>query len=89
MIDKINNNRISDILKEAFPKQTAPVASDANNQADASLQISYSSLIEEAKQTQSQETTTVEQARKLIASGQLDTPENIRAAAEAITKLGI
>ena len=89
MIDKINNNRISDILKEAFPKQTAPVAGDTNNQADASLQISYDSLIEEAKQSQPTEADAVELARKLIASGQLDTPENIRAAAEAITKLGI
>ena len=35
------------------------------------------------------EADTVEQARKLIASGQLDTLENIRKAAEAITKLGI
>jgi len=89
MLDKINNNRISDALKEAFPKQTAPVKGDTDKQADASLQISYSSLIEEAKQSQQQETITVEQARKLIESGQLDTPENIRAAAEAITKLGI
>ena len=87
MIDKINNNRISDILKEAFPKQTAPVTGDTNNQADASLQVSYNSLIEKAKQTQ--EVTSVEQARKLIDSGQLGTPENIRAAAEAIAKLGI
>ena len=86
MIDKINNNRISNILQEAFPKQTAPAAGDAN-QVDASLQVSYDSLIEQAKQTQ--EVTSVEQARKLIASGQLDTPENIRAAAEAITILGI
>jgi len=89
MIDKINNNRISDILKETFPKQTAPVTGDTNNQADASLQISYGSLIEEAKQSQPTEADTVEQARKLIASGQLDTLENIRKAAEAITKLGI
>jgi hypothetical protein len=76
-------------LQEAFPKQTAPVADDTNDQADASLQISYSSLIEQAKQSQQQEAITVEQAQKLIASGQLDTPENIRAAAEAIAKLGI
>jgi hypothetical protein len=88
MLDKINNNRISDILKEAFPKQAAPVTVDTNDQADASLQISYGSLIDEAKQSQQQEIITVEQARKLIASGELDTPENIRAAAEAITKLG-
>jgi hypothetical protein len=89
MLDKINNNRISDILKEAFPKQAAPVTSDTDNQADASLQVSYGSLIEEAKQPQPTEADAVEQAQKLIASGQLDTPENIRAAAEAIAKLGI
>jgi hypothetical protein len=89
MLDKINNNRISDILKEAFPKQAAPVTGDANDQADASLQVSYDSLIEQAKQPQPPEADAVEQARKLIASGQLDTPENIRSAAEAITKLGI
>lgn len=89
MINKVNNNQISDILKESFPKQTAPAVGDANNLADASLQISYDSLIEEAKQLQHQETTTVEQAQKLIASGQLDTAENIRQAAEAIAEFGI
>ena len=89
MIDKINNNQISDILKESFPQQTAPSTGDADNQADASLQVTYGDLIEEAKQSQQQDADAVDQARKLISSGQLDTPENIRAAAEAIVKFGI
>ena len=89
MINKINNNQIPDILKDAFPKQTAPSTGGTANQADASLQVSYESLIEKAKESQQQEVITVDQARKLIASGQLDTPENIRSAAEAIAKLGI
>jgi hypothetical protein len=56
---------------------------------DASLQVTYDSLIEKAKEMPRQEADAVERARRLLLSGQLESPENIRAAAENIAKFGI
>ncbi len=87
MIEKIDNNKITDITKEAS-KQPQPAASD-NLQQDASLQITYQSIIQQPQELANQDFNAVEEARRLISSGQLDTPENIRAAAKAIIKFGI
>ena len=46
MIDKINNNQVSDILRDASARQTNCSRSSAENKADASLQVSYESLVE-------------------------------------------
>ena len=48
-----------------------------------------SDTIEQAQQIPSEDTGAVQQARELLSSGQLDSPENIRAAAEAIVKSGV
>ena len=89
MIEKIDNNQVPDILKESFAKQPDPSKLPANNEVDASLQVSYDSLIEKAKQIPSEDTNAVQLARELLLSGQLESPENIRAAAENIIKFGI
>lgn len=89
MIEKIKNNQAQDILKEASLKQSEPSKGSASNQADASLQVSHDSLIEQAKQIPTEDAGVVQQARQLLLSGQLDTPENIKVAAEAIVKFGI
>ncbi|GAH66029.1 unnamed protein product, partial [marine sediment metagenome] len=60
-----------------------------NNGVDASLQVNYASLIEKAKQTSQTDSKTVQLAQELLLSGQLESPENIRAAAEDIVKFGI
>jgi hypothetical protein len=88
MIEKIDNNKVSDVLKD-ISKQSGPSAPKADNQPDASLQITHQAIIEQAGQVPSQDVNAVEEARKLILSGQLDTPENIRAAAQNIAKFGV
>jgi arginine utilization protein RocB len=89
MIDKINNNQISNILKDSSSKQSNVSNAEANSQADASLQVSYGSLVEKAKQIPSEDVDAVERARQMLLSGELDSPENIRKAAENIAKFGI
>lgn len=89
MIEKIENNQVPDILKELSSKPSESSKGSANNLTDASLQISNSSLIEQAKQVPTEDANVVQQARQLLLSGKLDTPENIRAAAEAIVKFGV
>jgi len=89
MIEKIENNQVPNILKESSAMQSGPSNTPAKTGLDASLQVSYDSLIEQAKKIPSEDTNVVQQARELLLSGQIDNPENIRAAAEAIVKLGI
>ena len=89
MIEKINNSQVPDILKESFSKQPEPSKGSADNQADASLYIGNESLIEKAMQIPPEDADAVQRARQLLLSGQLENPENIRAAAENILKFGI
>ena len=89
MIEEINNNQVSDILKESSAMQPNPSNTPANNQVDASLQISYDSLIEQAAQISPEDVSVVQRAHQLLSSGQLESPENIRAAAETIVTFGI
>jgi len=65
------------------------VQNGSDNTEDASLQISFEGLIEQAKQAPDQDDSAVARAKAMIASGQLDTPENIGKAAQNMLKLGI
>jgi len=89
MIEKIENNQVSNILKESSAMQSGPSDTPAETGLDASLQVNYNSLIEQAKKNPSEDTNVVQRARELLLSGQLETPKNIRAAAKAIVKFGV
>lgn len=89
MIEKIDNNQISDILNESSPKKPTPPKASTDTEADASLQVNYDSLIEKAKEIPQEDTTAVQQAQQLLMSDQLESPENIREAAENIIEFGI
>jgi len=89
MIENINNKQVSDILKESSFKRPDSANSPTDKQLDALLEVQYASLIEQATQSPTENPSAVERARQLLLSGQLDSPENIRAAAEAILKFGI
>ena len=89
MIEKIDNNQISEILKESSPKQSDPAKTLTDNEIDASLQINYDSLIEKAMETTSDDANVVQNAQKLLSTGQLESPENIQQAAENIINFGI
>lgn len=89
MIEKINNNQMSDILKDSSVKQPEQSDGSVQDGADASLQVSYDSLIEQAQQLPQDDASVVQQAQELISSGQLESPEAIQAAAESIIKFGV
>jgi hypothetical protein len=89
MIDKININQIPDFRESSSAKQAGQAKPQPNEQADASLQIEYASLIEKAVKTPRDDDSAVEKARELLLSGRLDSPENIRQAAENIIKFGV
>lgn len=89
MIEKIDANQIPDILKKSPSKQPDSAKTPPNNGVDASLQVNYASLIEKANQTSQTDSEAVQRAQELLLSGQLESPENTRAAAEDIITFGI
>ncbi|MBA7695909.1 hypothetical protein ES703_104550 [subsurface metagenome] len=89
MIEKIDANQIADILGKSSSKQPDSAKTPTNDGVDASLQVNYASLIEKAKQTSQTDPKAVQLAEELLLSGQLESPENTRAAAEDIITFGI
>ena len=89
MIDKINTNPIQDILGKSSSKQPDSAKALGNNGADVSIQVDYASLVNKAIQAQQADAEAVRRAQKLLKSGQLESLENIREAAENIFGFGI
>ncbi len=89
MIDKVSNNQIPEIYKDTASRQTPCTRTSGNNHADASLQVSYEALLEQAKEQSVNDANVVERARHMLMSGELDNPENIRKAAENLLKFGV
>ncbi len=89
MIGKIQTNQISELLEELSSKQLNPGGNAQNSDADVSVQVNYASLIDQAMQVPQEDDDVVAAAKELLLSGQLESPENIRAAAENIIDFGI
>jgi hypothetical protein len=88
MIEKINNNQFQQFLKPVQPDAQNKIQNDITSES-ASSSVSCDKLIIQAQQMDTEDTQAVQNARKLLLSGQLDTPENIKKAAENILKFGI
>jgi len=89
MIDKINTNQIREMLEKSaalLPDASTP---RVDTQIDASLQTDFGSLIEDAVKSPQTDEQAVQNARELLASGQLETPENFIDAAMRIIDFGI
>ncbi len=89
MINRIDANQIRETLEKSAAQLPGANAARPNNDADASLQTDFASLIEDAVQPTQTDEQAVMRAKELLASGQLDTPENITAAARDIIEVGI
>ena len=89
MINNIDAHSPQDMLaKPVNKKNRAGEATDVPS-PDASIRVEYGNLIGDALQLGQEDEHAVERARELIASGQLDTPENIRNAATNMLQLGV
>jgi len=89
MIEKIDTSQIRELLEKSSSRQPNSAGELPNNGADVSLHLNYASLIDKATQTYQMDTKAVQRAQELLLSGQLENPENIRAAAESILGFGI
>jgi hypothetical protein len=89
MIENISTNQASPILGNIPLQSVDPAKSRPANNLDATLQISYADLVEKAEQSPAADTERVQEARELLLSGELTSPENIRSAAQSILDFGI
>ena len=86
MIDKINN---SPLFETENSNQAKARKCMSENDTDATFRTDYDLLISRVIENSENETKRVEQARKLLVSGQLDSIENIYKAAVNIAKFGV
>lgn len=88
MINKIDNNQplIEPGPASGQPNPPRPLPKTGD---DVSVQVDYASLIEQALQTPQDEALRIQQARDLLLSGELESPQRIREAAENILKFGV
>jgi len=86
---KIDTNQIQNLLEQSSLSQPRSAKAPPSNDTDASLQVDFATFIDRANQTPQQNTEAVRQAQQLLLAGRLDSPQNIRKAAENIAKFGI
>jgi hypothetical protein len=89
MINKIDAHQIQDVLARPASQQSNSAKALADSGVDISLQINYASLVDKAMLTQRTDAEVVRHASELLRSGLLESPENVRAAAENIVKFGV
>ena len=88
MIDKLVTNQ--PMIESSVPSgQSKPPKAIPNNDADVSVQVNYAALIDEAVQEPKDDVQRIERARELLRSGQLESPESVREAAENIATYGV
>jgi len=88
MIDNVTNN-----VGQAVGKTSLPHPDPANmrppSDSDATIQVQFADILNQAQQAEEADSETVQKARELLLSGRLTSPENVRAAAESILEFGI
>jgi len=89
MIENINTNQPQNLLENSSSSQPGSAGAAQNNQPDVSLKVEYASLIDKAAQIQQTDTNALQQAKELLASGRLESPQNFQEAAENIIKFDI
>ncbi len=87
MIDKIENQPPIEINPAAGQgNQPRPLPKSGD---DVSIQVDFAGLIEKAMQPPDDEAQRVAEARQLLLSGELESPQSIRETAEAIVNRGV
>lgn len=89
MIEKLDINKIPAFLENSSSRQPNSTAAFQVGDADVSVQVDYARFIDMAIKTPQPDTLTVQQAKELLLSGQLESSENIKQAARNIVTYGI
>ena len=89
MIEKVNTNQIQSFLEKSTSRLPNNAASLTDNNAAVTVQVDFASFIDSAMKIPQTDSQIIEQAKELLLSGRLESPENIKKAAENIITLGI
>ncbi|MBN2132435.1 MAG: hypothetical protein JW741_23235 [Sedimentisphaerales bacterium] len=89
MIDNISANPTGHLVGQTPLSQGDPANTRAQNDPDVALQVDFAGLIDKAKQIPQDDAAAVTEARKLLLSGELTDPSNVRSAAMNILKYGV
>jgi hypothetical protein len=89
MIENINANQIGQTLGKTPLPHPDPLNVRPANDSDATIQVHFADILTRARQAGEADANAVEEARKLLLSGRLTSPENIRSAATNIITSGI
>ena len=88
MIEKVDTHQ-PPIDSGASFRQPSSAGVLGDKDADVSVQVNYASFIDMALQRPQTDTQLVQRARELLLSGQLESEENTREAAENVIESGI
>ncbi len=88
MIDNVTN-RVGQALSNTALPHSDPASTRPASGSDATIQVEFADILNRARQTEEADSDAVQKARELLLSGQLTSPDNIRAAAESILNTGI
>ena len=89
MIQKIDAHTIQEILAKPAQRNDQEADPGSSQEVDATLQIQYAPLVAEAMKASDSDLEAVQRAKELLATGQLDTVENIRQAAQELADYGV
>ncbi len=89
MIEKIDTSQFQGFVEKSSSRQPNSAAGLGDNNADVSVQVNYASFIDKAIKFQQIDTQTVQRARELLLSGELENPKNILQTAENIITFGV
>jgi hypothetical protein len=88
-VDNIHIDRVGQTLGKTPSLYPDPANMHPPSVSDAAVQIDFADILNQARQTDETNVDAVQKARGLLMTGQLTSPENIRAAAESIITSGI
>jgi hypothetical protein len=89
MINNIQNNQVTGAMGSGALPHAEAVNKRLTEQSDATAQVNFADLINQAMQATPADADAVQKARELLQSGRLTSLENIRSAAESIITFGI
>jgi hypothetical protein len=89
MIEKVDTNQINNFLEKSSSRQPNNAVALPGNDPAVSIQVDYASFIDSALKIPQEDYLIVERAKELLLSDRLDSPDNVKTAAENMITLGI
>ena len=89
MIDNVHISQVGQPLSKTPLPYPDPANIRAADDSDATVQVSFTEILNQARQAEDANAEAVQKARELLLSGALTSPENIRATAQSIITFGI